>query len=177
MEMEQTIKKKIMFSKGDDFYFLSYNIILILYGLGCFCGQRKFKDYRKLAFLIDFISNRNLTQTISKQTRLFNPVDRELFTRAYANGMLRLNQIVRLLFTLEKRGLVILDREPDKDVVNVCLNKAAVEQAFFDKELFQLEIGNIEILNKSIPRTNILALDTLLERLFDNYGIKTWANY
>jgi hypothetical protein len=104
MIAEQTIKKKIMFSKGDDFYFLSYNIILILYGLDCFCGQRKFKDYRKLAFILDFISNRNLAKTLSQNTIIYNPLDRELFTRAYANGLLRLNEIIRLLFTLEKRG-------------------------------------------------------------------------
>jgi hypothetical protein len=70
-----------------------------------------------------------------------------------------------------------MDREADKDVINVCLNKSAIDEKFFDKELFKLELNNLSTLNAAIPRTNVLSLGTLLERLFDNHGIKTWANY
>lgn len=166
-----------MFSKGDDFYFLSYNILLILYGLDCVCGRRVFKDYRKLAFMIDFISNRSLAITVTHTQLLINPVDRELFTRAYANGLLRLNQIIRLLFTLESQGLIELQREDGKDIVNVCLKSEAKSNPFFDKELFKLELTNLDILSKSIQRTSSLNLETLLTKLFDNHGIKTWAKY
>lgn len=164
-----------MFSKGDDFYFLSYHILLILYGLDCVCGKKTFKDYRKLAFMIDFVSNRNLSNTVRNGQVVINPIDRELFTRAYANGLLRLNQIVRLLFTLEKQGYILLEREQGKDIVNICLNKDAKSNPFFDKELFKLELSNLNILTSTIQRTTSLNLETLLNKLFDNYGIKTWA--
>ena len=177
MEVNTAIKKKIMFSKGDDFYFLSYNILLILYGLSCICGKRMFKDYRKLAFMIDFVSNRSLTNIVKNNEVILNPIDRELFTRAYANGLLRLNQIIRLLFTLEKQGLITLEREPGKDTVNICLNSAAVNNSFFDKQLFKLELDNLSMLSGAIQRTSSLTLGTLLTKLFDNHGITTWAKY
>jgi hypothetical protein len=176
MVTQPSVKKKIMFSKGDDFYFLSYNILLILYGMDCFCGQRTFKDYRKLSFLIDFVSNRNLAQTASSNMILLNPVDRELFTRAYANGMLRLNQVIRLLFTLEKRGFVTLERELGADTVNVCLNKEAIDKSFFNKDLFKPELNNLKLIKASVQRTTVLTLENLLTRLFDNHGIRRWAN-
>lgn len=175
MEVNPTIKKKIMFSKGDDFYFLSYNILLILYGLDCICGKRTFKDYRKLAFMIDFVSDRSLANTIKTSELIKNPIDREMFTRAYANGLLRLNQIARLLFTLEKQELVKLEREQGKDVVNVCLTESAKTNPFFDKELFKLELSNLNLLSTTIQRTTSLSLDTMLIKLFENHGIKTWA--
>ncbi len=175
MEINPTIKKKIMFSKGDDFYFLTYNILLILYGLDCICGKRTFKDYRKLAFMIDFVSNRNLANTIKNKGVIVNPIDRELFTRAYANGLLRLNQIIRLLFTLENQGLIKLEREQGKDVVNICLTDLALKNTFFDKELFKLELNNLNLLSTTIQRSSSLTLDTLLTKLFENHGIKTWA--
>lgn len=164
-----------MFSKGDDFYFLSYNILVLLYGLGCLSDKRVFKDYRKLAFLIDFISSRELVVTIKRSGMIVNPIDRELLTRAYADGLLRLNQIIRLLFTLEKKGLIILQRQPDKDTIDVSLKKEAVQDVFFDKELFKLELSNLKSLSETVQRITSLTLDTLLNKLFDNHGIKTWA--
>lgn len=177
MAETSTIKKSIMFSKGDDFYFLSYNILILLYGLKCFCGKRTFNDYRKLAFLIDFVSNRNLAQTLVKKGLLLNPIDRELFTRAYANGLLRLNQIIRLLFTLEKKGFITLQRDAGRDIVDVCINEQAIPATFFQAELFKFELSNVSALNVTVKRITVLTLDTLLERLFENHGIKTWAEY
>lgn len=165
-----------MFAKGDDFYFLSYNMILILHSLKCICGQRKFVDYRKLAFLIDFVSNRNLASTLEKSGYLLNPVDREQFTRAYANGLIRVNQLSRLLFTLEKKQVVILSRD-EGGIMNVCLNQEALSKTFLDKKLFKFEIDNLKTIAVNIQRLNVLTLETLLERLFDNHGIKRWVNY
>lgn len=176
MEENLTIKKKLMFAKGDDFYFLSYNMILILHSLKCICGQRKFTDYRKLAFLIDFVSNRNLAFTLEKPGYLLNPVDREQFTRAYANGLIRVNQISRLLFTLEKKQVVILSRD-DGGIMNVCLKKESLNATFLDKKLFRFELDNLKTMTAHVQRLNVLSLETLLERLFDNHGIKRWVNY
>jgi hypothetical protein len=172
----EIIKKKIMFSKGDDFYYLSYNILLILHGLECYCGKRIFRDYRKLAFLVDFISDRSLAETINSRKTKLNPNDREQFVRAYGNGLLRMNEIIKLLFTLEKKGIVSLNKEIGKDTIDVCLNKENITIGFFDHDLFSFELNNLSILKDNIPKSNILTLDTLLTRLFNKYGIITWAN-
>lgn len=177
MTRDNSAKKSLMFSKGDDLYFLSYNILLILQGLKCICGKKVFRDYRKLAFLVDFVANRNLAATLTQNGRMLNEIDRELFTRAYAEGLLRLNQIIRLLFTLEKQGIVSLTRDGEKNVIDVCLKPTDQLQSFFDKSLFQAELRNLEIIRQAVSHLNTLSLETLLIRLFEKHGIKTWDRY
>ncbi|THU41855.1 hypothetical protein FAM09_07075 [Niastella caeni] len=126
--------------------------------------------------MIDVIASRNLVQTICKKEIIINSIDREQLTRAYADGLLRLNQIIRLLFTLEKKGLILLQREQGKDTVNVCLNEALLKNQFFNKELFKLELANLKVFNSSIQRITQLTLENLLIRMFDNHGIKRWAS-
>ena len=177
MNTSNTIKRSLMFSKGDDLYFLSYNVLLLLQGLKCECGKRIFKDHRKLAFLIDFISNRNLAVTLKQSGPVLNVIDRELFTRAYADGLLRLNQVIRLLFTLEKRGFIQLKREIKTNTIDVCVIPGNQLNDFFDKKLFKLEAENLDVIKAAIPKLNVLTLDTLLNRLFDNHGVRTWDKF
>lgn len=166
-----------MFSKGDDLYFLSYNILLILYSFECKCGVRVFKDFRKLAFLTDFVSNRSLAKTVTQKNTSLNSVDRDLFTRAFADGLLRINHLYRLLYTLEKKGLVKLEKDSISNTINVCLTDEALDKKFFDQEIFKAEFDNIKLLKNTITRTTALTLETLLTKLFDNYGIKRWVKY
>lgn len=180
MEQHIEIKKKLMFIKGEDFYFLTYNSILMLHMLGCYCGSRKFTDYRKLAFLIEFVADYNLTNIVKSNSRnhkLLNSVDRELLMRTYSNGMVRLNQLIRLFFTLEKKGLITLEKNNNKNVVDICLNDVSEISALLDDSLFELEMQNIAHLKTTIQRLNSLSLETMLKRLFDDYGISRWAIY
>lgn len=180
MEQHLDIKKRLMFVKGEDFYFLTYNSIILLHLLGCYCGDRKFIDYRKLAFLIDFVADYNLTKIVrqngSDKTAL-RAGDRELLMRTYSTGMLRLNLMIRLLFTLEKKGFVTLERNQNSSVVDVCLNNTKLVTDLLDESLFRIEIENVLHLKKRLLRLNNLSLETMLKRLFDDYGISRWAIY
>jgi hypothetical protein len=180
MQMENiNVKKRLMFVKGEDFYFLSYNILIILDLLGCYSSIKKFKDYRKLAFLIDFVADYNLANIISRNENhnQLNSLDRELLMRTYSNGMIRLNQIIRLLFTLEKRGLIQLEKDATSSIVDVSLQKQMIPENLFDTELFQSELNNSIFLKNNIKRLSSLTLETTLQKLFDNYGITRWAVY
>jgi hypothetical protein len=172
-------KKRLMFVKGEDFYFLTYNILLILKVLKCNCGVRKFKDYRKLAFLIDFVSDYNLINIIKNgsQRDLLNVLDRDLLMRTYSNGMIRQNELIKLLFTLEKNKFITLEKEGDTNLVSVCINIENIPIDFLgdNDNIFQSEIININTLKSQIQRLTNTNLDHMLQKLFDNYGIKRWA--
>jgi hypothetical protein len=171
------LKKRLMFVKGDDYYYLTYNIIIILQNLDCYYKQRIFRDYRKLSFLIEFVSDYNLINIINNKKNLnsINIIDRELLTRAYSNGLLRKGQLLRLLFTLEKKDYIILEKENNSNIINVSLNEKSLPKNIFRTEHFEAETNNLVILKGNIQRINRISLDTLLTKLFVNFGVKTWA--
>lgn len=172
-------KKRIMFIKGEDFYFLTYNILLILKALNCNSEDRTFKDYRKLAFLIDFVSNWNILNILLANVngKHLNYADRETLTRSYSSGMLRMNEIIKLLFALEKKELLHLVKNRSNGHLDIYLNDKPLPSDLFDKDLFKIELNNINLLKANISRLSTLKLETLLERLYYNYGITKWVTY
>lgn len=172
------VKKRLMFVKGEDYYYLTYNIFFILHNLGCYsCDNRKFRDYRKLAFLIEYISDYNLINILENRNhgQSLNAIDKELLTRTYTSGMIRQGQLIRLLFTLEKKNFIVLEKDGGQNTVNICLSKEGIPEDLFNSDIFKPETSNMKTLKKHISRLNQLTLETLLSKLFDNYGIKRWA--
>lgn len=164
-----------MFVKSEDYYYLTYNIFFILHNLGCYnCEKRKFRDYRKLAFLIEYASDYNLINILenSKQGQSLSAIDKELLTRTYTSGMIMQGQLIRLLFTLENKNFIVLEKDDVQSTVNVCLNKGRIPEDLFNSDIFKPENNNMKILKKHLLRLNQLTLETLLNKLFDNYGIK-----
>jgi hypothetical protein len=169
------VKKRLMFVKSEDYYYLTYNIFFILHNLGCYnCEKRKFRDYRKLAFLIEYASDYNLINILenSKQGQSLSAIDKELLTRTYTSGMIMQGQLIRLLFTLENKNFIVLEKDDVQSTVNVCLNKGRIPEDLFNSDIFKPENNNMKILKKHLLRLNQLTLETLLNKLFDNYGIK-----
>jgi hypothetical protein len=172
----ENIRKRLMFVKGEDFYYLTYNIIAALSILGCYDDGRKFKDHRKLAFLVDFVSDHHLVSIVkrNKDHANLSSLDRELLTRSYSTGLIRQNQIIRLLFILESRGIVSLEKNSNGQI-DVSLKSD--KKDFFDKEIFVTEFQNMFLLKTNIARLSNLNLESMLNRLYDNYGIKRWIAF
>ena len=170
-------KKRLMFATGDDLYYLTYNILIILHVLKC-NGKRKFNDYRKLAFLIDFVSDRDLILIIKHSNfigKLNNTIDKQKLEKVYSDGLLGISQIKRLIFALEKKGFVSLEK---KGVGNcIWINEDNIPDDFFDKEVFKYEIQNVKSLTGTIKRINIITLNTLLDKIFAKFNIDTWATF
>lgn len=174
---KDSIKKKIMFVKDEDFYFITYNILILLHVLNCFEQKKRvFKDCRKLAFLVEFVSNNNLVDIVERydlQSRKVNRIDHKILTNAYTNGLIRKNIIPRLLFTLEKYEIVYLSTSERDKSINISLNDEKLKN-FFNKELFAYEFKNASKLQRTISKLSILKLDTLLGKLFTDKGVRTW---
>jgi hypothetical protein len=181
MEQQQVSgnKKRLMFIKGEDFYFLTYNIIILLKVLGCTSHDKTFKDYRKLAFLVDFSSDWSLLNILRSYPsgRYINYRDKEMLTRSYSSGLVRINEILKLLFALEKQGLIGIEKNTVNSQLDVFLKKEALPASLFEHNIFKLELDNTEMLKRVVPRLSVIKLETLLSSMYYNYGITKWVTY
>lgn len=167
-------KRRLMFTKGDDLYFITYNILLILYTLKKTSEQQKFKDHRKLAFLIGFVSNNKLIKINKrlKESNRINISDKELLLKSYAQGRMLIRTITRVLLTLENRGFLGLEKDAKKNHINLWLKTESIKKDFLMSPQFVYERENIKSLKKLIPRISSSNLTTVLDKLFVN--IKIW---
>ncbi len=172
---KEEVKKRMMYTSGEDFYLFSYAIFITLDSLNC-KNEKYFKDYRKLAFLIEFIKDNKLNYIISNASKkTMNPIDKEYLFNSYSVGLSRRSEVLKLLFTLEKKGYVSLEKGNTKSLVNVSLNKDGIPDEFLNKEVFMKEYKNIKFFQSYIKRLSTLNLNTMLDRVYGKNGINTWA--
>ncbi len=106
-------KKRLMFLKGEDLYFLSYNIIVLLHCYSCESPQKPFLDYSKMAYLIDYVADTKLAKMLNSN----DSVNRTYLQSAYTEGLIRRHIVSRLFYALERKGIVSLEMKKDKNVV------------------------------------------------------------
>lgn len=170
-----SVKKSLMYFSGEDFYLFCYIICIILDSLKCKKGKY-FKDYRKLAFLIEFLKDEQLNYIISKEAeKTLNPIDKEYLFNSYSVGLSRRSEVLKLLFTLEKKGYVILEKGNAHSLVNISLNVDGLPEDFLNKEVYSKEYKNIKAFSSKIKRLGILNLNTMLERIYEDNGVQLWA--
>ena len=167
-------KKRLMYLSGEDFYLYCYSILVILDSLGCRDGKY-FRDYRKLAFLIDIISNEKIVYVVSHSSgEKLNPKDYECLLGSYSNGLTRRSEILKLLFVLETRGYVSLNRGRTQEI-DVALSWDNLPNDFFNNNIFDSECKNIKVVSKKVGRLASLTLDTMLNKIYVENGVRTWA--
>lgn len=172
--MKDIIKKRLMFVTAEDFYLIAYSIIVILDCLDC-KKNRKFKDYRKLPFIIEIINNNmHLNILELSENRTLHKADKEYLFQSYVNGLSKRSEILKILFTLEKRGYVSLYQSNSESAIDTILNKEALPENFLSKGVFGGEYLNCTRFKKVIQRCTSISLNTFLEKTYQNRGMKTW---
>jgi hypothetical protein len=164
-----------MYLSGEDFYLCCYSVFIILDSLGC-SGGRYFKDYRKISFLIEFVKDNKLNYILDVLAKNnLAAIDKEYLFHSYSSGMARRSEVLKLLFTLEKKQFVSLERGKNSSFVNVTLNKGSIPDDFLSKDIFSNEYENIVKLKTVVKRLSTLTLEKMLERIYKDNGISTWA--
>lgn len=174
MDREIAVKKRIMFIKGEDYNFLTYNIFIILNVLGCINGKSSLKDHRKLSFLIDFASDEKLIdiieKSLSQENLKVNEIDRDLLNQSYTNSLLRVKTINQLVFTLTNEDYLLLtDKKLEK--LSVSLNKTKISKDFFSSKTFSIERENIKRLKGIVQRISIIDIENMLNQLYYKHGV------
>lgn len=160
---------------GEDFYFLSYSILLALHVLSP--RGAVFRDNRKLAHVVQFVSDSRLLSILDRYQggRVENPVDRELLFAAFSKAELLKREIYKLLLSLDKRGVLTATLSSIPGLINVSLNADVIEPDFFVSPLFEAERRNATELRRLLPRLGQMTLETFLERVYVNRGVRAWA--
>ena len=167
-------KKRLMYLSDEDFYFYCYSVFVILDSLGCRDGKY-FRDYRKLAFLTDIVGDDKTVYVVSHSLgKSPNPKDYERLLDSYSNGLTRRSEILKLLFVLEKKGYVRLNRGKAQEI-DVTLTKENLPNDFFGSNVFDSECKNIKSVSKKVGRLASLTLDTMLNKIYVENGVRTWV--
>ena len=161
---------------GEDFYFLSYSILIALRTLPP--RGSNFRDHRKLAHVIQFISDSRLLSILdrTRDKQISNAVDRELLFAAFSKAELLKREIYKLLLSMDRRDLVTA--EPSKSapgLIDISLKTESVSTEFFENELFNHERANARTLRTMVPRLSSLTMETFLERVYISRGVRAWA--
>jgi len=161
---KQSAKKRMMFIPTEDYNFLAYNLLIFLDEMKCYNKETKFKDFRKIAYLIDFISSSA------------NLDDYELseLSNIYFKAQLKKKLLSHLIITLQNRGFLDISLNTTHRTIELWINKENIPKEFFDKQKFQREILNIKKLKQKFKITKVSKLTNLVDELFKKRGVLTW---
>ncbi|MEZ8921620.1 hypothetical protein AB4270_05420 [Vibrio cyclitrophicus] len=168
------VKKKLMFSSSDDPNYICFWVITTLDKLGKKNGNY-FNDSRKLLFIIMLLSDNQTFDAIIKSIDFSaSKQEKELLHESYKNGITKITRFNSLLITIEKKGLITLRKSRSLDTLDLTLNKEKIPKGFFNKKEFGIEYEKVLKLKSSVERMTALSLDTFIERVYKNNGVKTW---
>lgn len=169
-------RKRLIYDINEDIYFYIYNILFILNTLECYSSQDSFKDYRKLVFLIDFISNdRDCDIFIRYYRGKFKANDniRRNLRDKYYKGIEKIKILRYVLLIMEKHNYVRL--ENDEKRVNIILIRENRKEVFFENKRFKEVVETI----KKIPSPKTLrkvSYKTFIENIFKINGVDVWED-
>ncbi|MEA3451874.1 MAG: hypothetical protein U9Q83_08215 [Bacteroidota bacterium] len=154
----------MMFIESEDYNFLAYNLLILLDEMKCYNKKRRFKDFRKIAYLIDFISG---SADLDKYEKF------EL-SNIYLKAQLKKKLLSHLIITLQNRGFLDISLNTTHKTIELWLNKENIPHDFFDKNKFEREISNIKKLKKELKITRVSLLKKLVDDIFTTKGVSTW---
>lgn len=161
---KQEAKKRLMFIQKEDYNFLTYNILLILKHLDATSKESKFHDFKKISYLVQFIStNPN-----------FKDYDKRELSEIYSKSHLKKQLISHLILILKNKNYIGVDVNFHRNSLDIWLIENNIPEDFFDKELFKKEIGNIKYIKSELPRLKILTLKTVVDTIFTKNKVITW---
>lgn len=160
----KSAKKRMMFIQREDYNFLTYNFLILLNELNCLSEDKKFNDFRKIAYLIEFISN-NIDIEDYTEIELSN---------IYLRAQLKKKLLSHLIITLKNKQYLDISLNTTHRTLDVWINKEKIPDDFFNNKYFSQEISNIQKLKKFAKVSSKQKLKTMIDNLYTNRGVLTW---
>lgn len=167
------LKKRMMFSVAEDSYFLTYNIILILGILGC-VQEKYLKDIKKISLLITILEKYENQEVIKKilTNKNISPRDRNCLFDMYYNSELRLRSITSIIFTLEKKRIINVERSGR--TLNLSLVNNNIYIKFVENELFEDDIKIYNFIFGQVKRFRTIVAESFEKRIFEIIREEVW---
>lgn len=155
-----------MFIQKEDYNYLAYSMILLLKFLDCTTETKRFRDFRKIAYLVDFV-NEGGDPAIFETLRLAD---------IYNKAQIKKKLLHHLIIVLKNRELISVSVNETSRTIDLWLNKEAIPVDFFDVNIFANEITNVAELQKNLTtRVRSMTIKNLVEKIFNDNNILTWG--
>jgi len=169
-------KKRMMFVLDDDYYFITIKLLIVLIQLDCY--KKQFVDYKKLAFIIAFMKENKDLYLFNKSISEYNNLDileKERLVNIYYRGNMDQPIIKRILFFLQKKELIKLQKNPKYGSVDVSLIKNKNAYEILSSVEMVNDIEKIQCILKSFNRVKTIKYDTFIERIFGSSEVSKWV--
>lgn len=142
MMNKENARRRIMFIQQEDYNFLVYNLMLILIVNGNNSEKTSFHDFRKIAYLIEFVSSSRSIDSFTQDEL------GDIYSRAQLKKML----LSHVLIVLKRQGLIDVSLNATHQSFDVWINTDNLPLEFFDKNLFSTEVENIKKISRMVNR-------------------------
>lgn len=170
----EAAKRRIMFVASEDFYFLTYTLFVLLNELRSFSHENALVDFRKLAYLSDFLGSDD-DLALATTTVTLSSSGRSRLTLIYDRAVSRRAAVERLIEALVYQGHISVVREVGQPG-RVHLVASPAIKAFVEDSTYQGERRRIKAMRKHLPQLRTMTVSRMRERLFDERGVRTWGD-
>ncbi|MDY3547431.1 hypothetical protein PG291_02290 [Riemerella anatipestifer] len=164
MKQRQEAKKRLMFIQKEDYNFLTYNLLILLKTLQANSKESRFHDFRKIAYLIHFISTEPN----------FNDLPKQELAIIYTKSHLKKQLLSHLVLILKNRNYLGVEVNSVRRTLDIWIKEENISSDFFSGNLFEKEVRNAVDIKKSLPRLKILTLKNVVDSIFTKNNIITW---
>lgn len=159
-------KKRLMFIQKEDYNYLAYSTIILLKVLDCTNEEKRFRDFRKIAYLVDFV-NEGGEPSLFEEQRLAD---------IYNKAQIKKKLLHHLIIVLKNRELISVSVNKSSQTIDLWLNKELIPGEFFDIEIFGNEIANVTELKRVMTlKVRSMPIKSLVKKIFDDNNILTWG--
>jgi len=173
------VKKRMMFSAEDDYYYFAYNTIIFLHTLGFTSESKRLQEWSKLNYLIPFLSNHTLFSIVysnKASDSKASPIDRIHLKETYLKSRLRLNWAGSLFYALKQKGILSMYRNETRKSFDVWLCIENLPKEFSSSELFRMEREHSNQIRTMFSHIRTMKTDSILDELFRKRGVHIWED-
>ena len=164
MQNRNEAKKRLMFIQREDYNFLAYNTIILLNALDCTAESKKFKDFRKIAYLIDFMNE-------GGDPKRF---DQSLLANIYSRAQIKKKLLHHLVIILKNKNFIGVSVNVTSKTIDLWLKKESIPKEFLETDLFVKETANILELKSALGMIKRFTIKTLADKIFTQNNVLTW---
>ncbi|GGG88307.1 hypothetical protein GCM10007415_22900 [Parapedobacter pyrenivorans] len=164
MQNKNAAKKRLMFIQKEDYNFLAYNTIILLNALDCTTEAKRFKDFRKIAYLIDLINEGGDP----------NKLDQRFLSKIYTRAQIKKKLLHHLIIILKNKNYIGVSMNVTSKTIDLWLKKEFIPEDFLRTSLFLNETTNALVLKTALGMIKTVTIKTLVDKIFTQNNVLTW---
>ncbi|WP_024296378.1 hypothetical protein [Lacrimispora indolis] len=167
-------KKRMMFVLDEDYYYVTLKILSTVFFISGF--NKKFVDYKKLSFILEFCKSDYRLRLYEKAVsdRSLNVFEHEELTTIYCNANLNDSMIQRVLYFLEKQGIIHMSKNDRFGCIDLELVKSKDLESLFDSNILASERSNINIIKNNMTRIGTYKFDSFISKIYGKNEVAKW---